>query len=122
MPYDEGLAQRIREVLDGQSDLIEKKMFGGIAFLVQGNMCAGVHKDDLIVRLDPADYPSAIVKAHARPFNLTGRPMKGWLLVTSEGCESDDDLEAWICQGLDFVLTLPAKIAPATTERSRPRS
>ena len=109
MAYDEGLAQRIREVLGEQPWLIEKKMFGGIGFLVHGNMACGVHKDALIVRIGPEGYQEALARPHTRPFDITGRPMKGCVMVTSGGYESVEDLEDWVQQGLDFALSLPAK-------------
>ena len=110
MAYDEGLAQRVREVLEeDQPAVVEKKMFGGIAFLVQGNMCCGVLNDVLIVRVGPDGYPAAIGKPHTRVFDLTGRPMKGWVVVTSAGYESDEALEGWVQQGVEFALTLPEK-------------
>ena len=109
MVYNEGLAQRIRRVLGELSGLVEKKMFGGIGFMVQGNMACGVHKDELIVRVGPDGYEEAIRRPHTRPFDITGRPMKGWVLVGSDGYESDDDLKEWVQQGLDFALTLPPK-------------
>jgi len=109
MAYDEGLAQRIREVLGEQPGLVEKKMFGGIGFMVHGNMACGVHKDALIVRVGPEKHEGAMARAHTRPFDITGRPMKGWVMVTSDGYESDEALEDWVQQGLDFALSLPAK-------------
>jgi hypothetical protein len=109
MAYDEGLAQRIREILVDQPGLVEKKMFGGIAFMLQGNMVCGVNKEDLIVRLDPAQYEAAVTRAHARPFDLAGRVMKGWVMVGPDGCEADEALEAWVQQGVDFALSLPPK-------------
>ncbi len=109
MAYDEGLAQRIREVLGEQPGLVEKKMFGGIGFMVHGNMACGVHKDALIVRVGPERYEEALARPHTRPFDITGRPMKGWVMVTSDGYESDDALKGWVQQGVDFALSLPAK-------------
>lgn len=109
MAYDEGLAQRLRDILVDQPDLVEKKMFGGIAFMLQGNMACGVNKEDLIVRLDPTQYETAVTRPNARPFDLTGRVMKGWVLVGPEGCEADEALKAWVQQGVDFALSLPPK-------------
>ncbi len=109
MAYDEGLAQRIREVLGEQPELVEKKMFGGVGFMVRGNMACGVHKDALIVRVGPEGYEEALARPHTRPFDITGRPMKGWGMVTSDGYESDEALEDWVQRGLDFALSLPAK-------------
>ena len=93
MAYDEGLAQRIRETLEGQLSIAEKKMFGGIGFMLQGNVCCGVIKDDLIVRIDSNDYEAAFAKAHTRPFDFTGRPMKGWVFISPLGYQSDEALE-----------------------------
>ena len=109
MAYDEGLALRIREVLDELSGLVEKKMFGGVGFMVQGNMACGVHKDKLIVRVGPERHEEAMSRPHTRPFDITGRPMKGWVMVVADGYESDDDLKDWVQQGVDFALTLPPK-------------
>lgn len=109
MAYDEELAQRVRDVLGERPELVEKRMFGGIAFIVQGNMACGVREDRLIVRVGPADHERAIMEPHTRPFDLTGRAMTGWVTVVPEGTRSDDDLEAWVEQGLDFALTLPPK-------------
>ena len=111
MAYDEGLAQRIREVLDELSlpALVEKRMFGGIAFMLQGNLACGVLKDEMIVRVGPERYEEAVTRPHTRPFDFTGRPMKGWVMVAADGYESDDDLEGWVQQGVDFALSLPAK-------------
>jgi TfoX/Sxy family transcriptional regulator of competence genes len=109
MAYDEGLAQRVRDVLGERPGLLERKMFGGIAFMIRGNMACGVREDRLIVRVGPVDYERAVMEPHTRPFDLTGRPMTGWVVVVPEGYESDDDLRAWVEQGLDFALTLPPK-------------
>ena len=109
MAYDEGLAQRIREVLGEQPGLVEKKMFGGIGFMVHGNMACGVHKDAFIVRVGPEKHEEALARPHTKPFDITGRAMKGWIMVTSDGYESDEALEDWVQQGLDFALSLPAK-------------
>ena len=109
MPYDEGLAQRIREALEEVPDCVEKKMFGGIGFMVRGNMACGVHGDELIVRVGTDQAELALDNPNVRPFDLTGRPMKGWFWVASSGCEEDTELKAWVQQGVAFVLSLPAK-------------
>ena len=109
MPYDEDVEMRIREVLSGLPDLIDKRMFGGIGFLVKGNMACGVHKDALIVRVGPEGYEESLARPHARPFDITGRPMKGWVMVGPDGYRSDDDLRSWVRQGVDFALTLTPK-------------
>jgi TfoX/Sxy family transcriptional regulator of competence genes len=109
MAYDEGLAQRIEETLGDQPNLVAKKMFGGVGYMVQGNMACGVNKDDLIVRVGPDRYQEALAQPHTREFDMTGRPMRGWVVVEPEGCESDEALEAWVRQGVQFALSLPPK-------------
>jgi hypothetical protein len=103
------LAERVRNALEGIPELVERKMFGGVGFMVQGNMACGVHGDGLIVRVGPDAYQRAVMGPHTRPFDLTGRPMKGWVVVVPDGYRSEDDLRAWVQEGLDFALTLPAK-------------
>ena len=109
MAYDEGLAHRIRETLAEQPGLTEKKMFGGIAFMINGNMACGVSGEEVMVRVGPDNYNTAVTQPHARPFDMTGRPMKGWVMVALEGYEADEDLEAWVQQGVSFALSLPPK-------------
>lgn len=109
MAYDEGLAQRIREIIVEVPGLEEKKMFGGIGFLVRGNMACGVYKEDLIVRLGPDMNDEALADPHTRPFDITGRPMKGWVMVNADGYEADEDLNLWVQRGVEFSLTLPPK-------------
>ena len=81
MAYDEALADRVLKALSDQPDLVEKKMFGGVGYLLRGNMACGVHKDKLIVRVGPAGYEEAISRPHTAPFDITGRAMKGWVMV-----------------------------------------
>jgi len=109
MAYDEGVAERLREAFSSREDVIEKKMFGGIAFMVSGNMCCGVVNDTLMARVGADHYAAALNKPHAREMNFTGRPMKGFVFVAPKGFESDDDLESWVRLCLDFVATRPAK-------------
>lgn len=108
MAYNLKLAERIRSQLEGMP-VVEKKMFGGVGFLLNGNMACGVHKDDLIVRIDPEKQTALLKRPHAKPFDLTGRPMKGWLLVEAEGCKTEKQLRAWVEEGTAFALTLPSK-------------
>jgi TfoX/Sxy family transcriptional regulator of competence genes len=108
MAYNLKLAERIRSELNGMP-FVEKKMFGGVGFLLNGNMACGVNKDDLIVRVDSDKHGALLKKPHTRPFDLTGRPMKGWLLVEADGVKTDKQLNAWIKEGVEFALTLPAK-------------
>ena len=110
MAHDEGLAQRIREILVEQ-DLrsVEKNMFGGLSFMLQGNFACGLTKDDLVVRVGPQRYAEALAHPQTREMDFTGRPMKGWVYVNPEGYETHQDLAAWIQQGIDFALSLPPK-------------
>ncbi len=109
MAYEEDLAERIRQVVMGMPGLTEKHMFGGLSFMLQGNMACGVIKDDLVVRVGPHQYPEAVKQPHARPFDFSGRAMKGWIYVAPEGYQSDADLEMWVRQGIDFARSLPPK-------------
>ncbi len=109
MAYDEGLAQRVREVLDVREDINEKKMFGGLSFLLNGNMAVGVIGDELIVRVGPHDYEEALAHEYARAFDFTGRTMSGWVVVETEGLEEDEDLTEWVLRGVGFAGTLPEK-------------
>jgi TfoX/Sxy family transcriptional regulator of competence genes len=109
MPYDEQLADRIQDILAGQPGLEAKKMFGGVGYLVQGNMACGVHKDMLIVRVGPDAFEESMEHPHTRPFDMTGRAMKGWVMVEPPGFSSEDDLKVWVQNGLDYALSLPPK-------------
>jgi TfoX/Sxy family transcriptional regulator of competence genes len=109
MAYDEVLAQRIRAALADVPGLTEKKMFGGIGFLVYGNMACGVSGAGLMVRIKPESTDAALAQPSVRVFDLTGRPMKGWVLVEPDGLQSDQDLSAWVEQGVAFAQSLPSK-------------
>ena len=109
MPYDEGLARRAREQLQRIGGFTEKKMFGGVGFMIDGNMARGVHGDDLIVRLGPERYEEALDQPSVRPFDMTGRPMKGWVMVGSAAVRTEEQLSGWIRQGVAFARSLPAK-------------
>src|ERR1700704_1461346 len=108
MAFDESLAARIRDALARKKNIEVKKMFGGIGFLLQGNMLVGVWKNSLIVRVGPDGYEDALLEAHVKEFDITGRPMKGWVLVEPEGVEDDDQLKGWIQQAVKFVGKLAA--------------
>ena len=109
MAFDESLAARIRDALARKKGVEEKKMFGGICFLLNGNLLVGVWKDALIARLGPDEAQAAILEPHVRAFDITGRPMRNWVLVEPEGVEDDDQLKAWIERATKFVRTLPKK-------------
>src|SRR5687768_2354264 len=108
MAFDEDLAARIRYRLDRRRGIEEKRMFGGVGFLLNGNLLVGVWKDSLVARLGPDASEAALLEPHARPFDVTGKPMTGWVLVGPEGVEDDDQLADWIDRATAFVETLPA--------------
>ena len=108
MPYDEKLVERVRGVLAGKA-FEERKMFGGLTFMLQGNMCCGVEGDRLMVRVGTEKYDEALGQKHAQLMDFTGRPMKGFVFVGPEGLASDGELENWVQRGVDFALSLPAK-------------
>jgi TfoX/Sxy family transcriptional regulator of competence genes len=110
MAYDELLAVRIRAALAGEPDLAEKKMFGGVCYLVSGNMACGVIKDELIVRVGPEGHAAAMALPHTRPFDFTGRPMNGWVMVAGPAFATEAELKAWLRLGVDFAKTLPPKV------------
>jgi TfoX/Sxy family transcriptional regulator of competence genes len=107
--FDEALAERIRQQQARRKNIEEKKMFGGVGFLLNGNMLVGVWKDSLIVRLGDEQGEDALREPHVTAFNVTGRPMKGWILVEPTGVETDEQLRDWIQRAVNFVSKLPAK-------------
>ena len=109
MVFDEKLVDRIRKLLAGQKGLAEKKMFGGIAFMLLGNMCCGVIKDDLVVRVGPERYERMLAEPHVRPMDFTGRPVKGFVFVGRGGYKADEALAKWVTRAVDFTSSLPAK-------------
>jgi TfoX/Sxy family transcriptional regulator of competence genes len=109
MPYDEGFAQRVREVLDDRTDVTEKKMFGGLCFMLGGNMCAGIVGDELMLRVGPDAYEDALSQRHARAMDFTGKPMRGMIYVAEAGIDDDDKLADWIARGVAFAGALPPK-------------
>ena len=108
MAYNEALAERIRQILAGEP-ATERKMFGGIAFMIGGNMLVGVTRDDLMVRVGAAAHEDSLARPHARPMDFTGRPMKGMVYVGPEGYASDVDLHGWVKRGLSHARALPPK-------------
>ncbi len=110
MAYDEELADRIRELLDGESDLTEKKMFGGLAFLIGGNMAvAASGEGGLLVRIDPAQSDTLVATTKARPMEMRGRPMQGWLRLDSDDAGTESELAKWVELGATYARSLPAK-------------
>jgi hypothetical protein len=109
MAYSESLAARIRPIVARQRGIAEKKMFGGVGFLLNGNMCVGVWKTSLIARLGPEQAEAALKQPNVVEFDVTGRPMKGWVMVEADGLETDTQLNGWIERSVEFVRTLPKK-------------
>jgi TfoX/Sxy family transcriptional regulator of competence genes len=110
MAYDEDLANRIRELIAMEAGLTERKMFGGLAFLIDGNMSVGVSgQGGLMVRVDPAETDALAEKPHARPFEMRGRAMQGWLRVDAEGVGTKRQLEPWVRRGVAYARSLPPK-------------
>ena len=109
MAFNEALAERIRQRLARRKNVEEKKMFGGVGFLLNGNLLVGVWKDSLCVRLGPDQAEAALLEPHVKKFDITGRPMKGWVLVEPKGVEDAGRVKAWIQRAVKFVGKLPAK-------------
>jgi TfoX/Sxy family transcriptional regulator of competence genes len=109
MAFNDALAERIRRGLARKKGVEERKMFGGVGFLLNGNMLAGVWKDSLIVRLGPDEGDEALKEPHVKDFDITGRAMKGWVLVSPEAVQDDSQVKAWIQRAVKFVEKLPAK-------------
>jgi TfoX/Sxy family transcriptional regulator of competence genes len=106
--YNEELAERVREALADRTDVEEKKMFGGLSFMVGGQMCCGVLKNDLIVRIEPTDSATLVAEAHVRPFDFSGRPMQGMVYVDVRALSDPEVLRTWIQRGTDYVAAHPA--------------
>ena len=109
MAFDELLAGRIRDAVARKLNIEEKKMFGSVCFMLNGNLLVGVWKDSLIARLGPDEGKAALREPHVRVFDITGKPMRNWVLIKPEGVEDDDQLAGWIERANKFVETLPAK-------------
>lgn len=109
MTYDEGLAERIRALLDEETGFSEKAMFGGVAFFLDGNMACGVTGPDLMVRVGKDRYQACLQEPYAKPFDMTGRPMKGWVSVASQAIGEDGELQRWLQMGLETARALPPK-------------
>jgi hypothetical protein len=109
MPYNKELDRRIKRIVSRWIGTADKKMFGGVCHLLDGNMFCGGHKDFLILRLGEKQAREALNQTHTRPFDITGKPMKGWIMVAGDRCKSDRDLKVWLDQAKGFVKTLPKK-------------
>ena len=108
MAYNEELAGRVQALLAERTDVEEKKMFGGLSFMVAGQMCCGVLKNDLIVRIEPAEFDTLVAQPHVRPFDFSGRPMQGMVYVASDALADTDALQAWVQRAIDYIATHPA--------------
>jgi TfoX/Sxy family transcriptional regulator of competence genes len=109
MAYDKDLADRVGHALAAEPGLEQKRMFGGVGYLLFGNMVCGVLKDDLIVRVGKEHYDDLLADPSARVFDITGREMKGWVMIDPDGTDSDQSLSSWVHHGLAFARTLPPK-------------
>lgn len=109
MAFDEGLAQRVREALGGRVAITERRMFGGLAFLVHGKMFVGISGSKLMARVGPARYRDALAQPHVREMDFTGKPMNGYVYVEPLGLERDEDLAAWVLWCVNYVESLPGK-------------
>ena len=109
MTEDEVLIGRIRPLLEGRTGFSEKKMFGGVCLLINGNMCLGTWKGSLIVRVGKDRHEETLARPHTRPANITGRVMKGWALVEPAGIESEPELKIWVEEAAAFAASLSAK-------------
>ena len=120
MPFNEKLAGRIRAELSSQKHVTEKKMFGGIAFMVEGKMCVGIVGDRLMARVDKGEYAALLKKPHVRPMDFTGKPMKGFLFIEPAGIKTTVALRGWIKRCLAHIDTMPA--SAKSKARQRPRT
>ena len=109
MPYDEALAERVHDLMSSRAGAVEKRMFGGVCFMLNGNMCCGVVRDRLMLRLGPEGAAQALRQPHTEPMDFTGKPMKTMVYVVPAGYTDDADLEPWVETAIQFVETLPAK-------------
>jgi hypothetical protein len=109
MPFDATLATRVRKILGRRANFSGKRLFGGVGFLLSGNLCAAVWKEWLILRLGPDQAEAALREPFVKEFDVTGRPMRGWAMVDPGGLEGDDDVRRWCDAAIRFVKTLPAK-------------
>ncbi|MBI4200122.1 MAG: TfoX/Sxy family protein [Chloroflexi bacterium] len=120
MAYSEELASRIRAALAHREAVTEKRMFGGLTFLVGGRMSCGVLRDDLVLRVSGQDYEEALAHPHARPMDFTGEPMKGFLYIGLEGYQRQEDLQRWLAQALAYVDAAPPKRTSRRPARKSP--
>jgi len=116
-PLNEELVSLVRQTIGPRQDIAEKRMFGGVAFLLEGKMTCGVVGDDLMLRISPEDFDAALGKDHIRPMDFTGRPMRGFLYLSREGWENHKTRKLWVDGGIAYAASLPAK----KPRKARPR-
>ena len=121
MPYDESLADRVRDLVANRDGYSERKMFGGLCFMLNGNMFAGVVRNDLMLRVGTDAFDEALTRPGAKPMDFTGRPMVGMVFVEPQGCASNEQLQGWLKDALAFVETIPPKTAKSPASRPPPR-
>jgi TfoX/Sxy family transcriptional regulator of competence genes len=109
MAFSEELASRVREILEESGPIEEKKMFGGLAFMIKGHMSVGITRDELMLRLGPEGAEGALAQPHVRPMDFTGRPMKGYVYVAAPGLKTEAKLRRWLDLAREFIATLPSK-------------
>ena len=119
MSFDEKTAERVRKALSRRGDVVEKKMFGGLCFMVNGSMCCGLIGTAFMVRVGPDRYEEALAQRHARPMDFTGRPLAGMVYVDPAGYRTNAALAKWVQRGVDFVSTLPARATVARSRRAK---
>jgi hypothetical protein len=122
MAYDLKTAERVRRILSSRSDAVEKRMVGGLSFVVGGSMCCGVTGSALMIRVGAEARERVLAQQHVRPMEFAGRPLAGFVLVDPEGFRTDAALAAWVQRGLDFAATLPAKAARRKPRPKAPRN
>ena len=109
MAYDDGLADRVRALLDGRHGVREQKMFGGLCFMLNGNMACGILDNELVIRVGKENLKEALALPHSRPFDMTGRPMRSFVYVAAEGLADDEGLAGWAQRGFGYAQSLPPK-------------
>ena len=120
MAYDEKLAERVRKAVATHKGMTEKRMFGGLAFLLGGRMCCGILSDDLMVRVGPERYAAALARPHVRPMDFTGRPLSGFVYVGSPGVKTGAALAKWLREATEYAASLPVgKVAPKKRKKGR---
>ena len=109
MPFNPQLLERIRQILANRNDVVEKKMFGGVAFMVRGHMACGPHNDDLLVRIGEEAASKVMAEPHVKPMMFTGKPLKPFATIQAAGIKTDDQLRRWVEMAAEYAASLPAK-------------